>query len=129
MEILQESIKVIITASGATFVGQEVKEQDLEAEVDAVQLGNSETGFITGLKLGSFNKIKLQYPFRFLIDQAAGITSVAAPVFREDWIVIDMNGAIECHLNPTIEELYRKYCNQIFSTIILPEDKKIILGA
>jgi len=42
------------------------------------------------------NRIKLKYPFRFMLDQSTGVAKVAAPLFREEWIVIDMAGAIEC---------------------------------
>jgi hypothetical protein len=102
LDIKKEDIRVIITASGAVFVGQET-----EASAPG--------------------KLKLDYPFRFINDQASGVVSVAAPVFREDWIVIDMAGAIECAVNQTVEDLYRKYCQQIFGGIIMPEEKKIII--
>lgn len=122
MDIKKEDIRVIITASGAVFVGQELEKEEAVEPVDSGFNGNT----MIGVSLKS-NKTKLTYPFRFINDQASGVVSVAAPVFREDWIIIDMAGAIECAVNQTVEDLYRKYCQQFFGGIIMPEEKKIIL--
>jgi hypothetical protein len=119
MTINDKLIKAFITSSGIVLIGEEELVEEVKMDNDGQ----------FNVKIGSFNKIKLLRPFRFQAQQGDdGLRlGVMAPIIKEEWCILDLTGSIECQVNDIVKETYIKYAKQVFSSIILPEEKQLII--
>ena len=71
------------------------------------------------------DQVKLKHPLRF-IPHGNGL--VAAGLFiKEEWVTFYTQSAMEISLDEAIADEYIKYESEIFSSIVIPKEKKIII--